>query len=242
MYGERVERWERAAEWPLVVAAVLFLAAYAAQVLVDPPALVEPEAEIVLWVSWAVFLVDYVVRLVAAQNRWRWFWRHLLDLAIIALPMFRPLRLMRFFAIIALIQRNTGSILRGRVAIFTVGTTALTVFVAALAVYDAEKGSGGPIVSFGDAVWWAFETITTVGYGDYFPVTLEGRVVAVGLMIGGLALIGVVTATLASWIVQRVSVEAEQVSIATEHQVEALRAEVAELTKLLRAEEARHDS
>ncbi|MDF2989999.1 MAG: Kef-type transport system, predicted NAD-binding component [Microbacterium sp.] len=221
-------------EWPLVIAALIFLAAYATQILATPEGLVETVAEVVLKATWAVFLVDYVVRLTIAQHRWRWFWRHLLDLAIVALPVFRPLRLMRFFTIIALIHRNTGTMLRGRVALFTVGATAMTVFVAALAVYDAEKGGGGPISTFGDAVWWAFETITTVGYGDYYPVTITGRIVAVGLMVGGIALIGVVTATLASWIVQRVSVEAEEASAATETQVEALRGEIADLKEMLR--------
>ena len=234
MYGERLARWERTVEWPLVIAALLFLAAYAAQILATPEGVVETVAEVVLKATWALFLLDYVVRLAIAEHRWRWFWRHLLDLAIVALPVFRPLRLMRFFTIIALIQRNTGTMLRGRVALFTIGATALTVFVAALAVYDAERSSGGPISTFGDAVWWAFETITTVGYGDYYPVTVTGRIVAVGLMVGGIALIGVVTATLASWIVQRVSVEAEEASAATETQVEALRGEIAELKKMLR--------
>ncbi|WP_022878214.1 potassium channel family protein [Microbacterium sp. B19] len=235
MYGERLARWERAAQWPMVVAAVVFLASYAAEILAHPGGVVGTIAEILQRVTWVAFAVDYVVRISIAENRWRWFWRHLLDLAIVALPVFRPLRLMRFFTIIALIQRNTESMLRGRVAIYTIGATALTVFVAALAVYDEERGSNGPISSFGDAVWWSFETITTVGYGDYFPVTIGGRIVAVGLMIGGIALIGVVTATLASWIVQRVSMENEQATAATEAQVEAMRAEIAELKDLLRA-------
>lgn len=235
MYGERLARWERAVEWPLMIAAVLFLAAYATQILARPEGVVEAIAEGVLWLTWAVFLVDYVVRLVITERRWRWFYRHLLDLAIVVLPMLRPLRLMRFLTIIALIQRNAGSMLRGKVVIYTVGATVLTIFLAGLAVLDAEQGSGGPINSFGDAIWWAFVTITTVGYGDFFPVTVTGRVVAVGLMVGGIALIGVVTATLESWIVERVSLETEKTATATEAQVESLRAEVAELKEMIRA-------
>lgn len=235
MYGERLARWERAIEWPLTIAACAFLAAYATQILAKPQGVVESVAEVVLWLTWALFLLDYVIRLTITERRWRWFYRHLLDLAIVVLPMLRPLRLMRFFTVLALIQRTTGSMLRGKVAIYTVGATVLTVFLAGLAVLDAEQSSGGPIKNFADALWWAFVTITTVGYGDYFPVTLTGRVVAVGLMIGGIALIGVVTATLASWIVERVSLETEKTAVATESQVELLRAEVAELKDMISA-------
>ena len=112
MYGERLARWERAAEWPLTFTAVLFLLAYATQILARPQGAVEGVAEVVLWLTWAVFLIDYVVRLVVAEHRWRWISRHLLDLAIVVPPMLRPLRLMRFLTIIALIQRNAGSIFK----------------------------------------------------------------------------------------------------------------------------------
>lgn len=229
MYGERVARWERAVEWPLTIAAVVFLGAYAVQILAHHQGTIEAICEVVIWATWAVFLVDYVVRLILTERRGRWFVRHLLDLAIVVLPMLRPLRLMRFLTVIALIQRNASTKLRGRVALYTVGATALIIVLGALAALDAEQGQGGPIENFGDAIWWAFETITTVGYGDYEPVTLTGRIVAVGLMIGGIALIGVVTATLAAWIVERVSLETEEVVIATEEHVEQLQQQLAQV-------------
>ena len=76
--------------------------------------------------------------------------------------------------------------------------------MAALGVLDAERaGPDANIVTFGDAIWWAFVTITTVGYGDYYPVTTLGRMVAVLLMAGGVAVLGVVTATLSSWIIDK---------------------------------------
>jgi voltage-gated potassium channel len=82
---------------------------------------------------------------------------------------------------------------------------------AALAVLDAERSSPNANISdFGDAIWWAVTTMTTVGYGDQYPVSGAGRLVAFGRMIGGIALLGTVTATLASWLVETVAAEKEQ--------------------------------
>ena len=231
MYGERLAKWDRAMEWPLTIAALIFFGAYALEILAGLTGGYQLLAEAVIWTAWGVFVVDYIVRFTITENRWRWFTHHLLDLAIVVLPMLRPLRLMRFLTFIAIIQRGAGGLIRGRVVLFTIGSTILVLLIAALAIYDAEHQAGN-IKSFGDAVWWSFVTMTTVGYGDYFPVTIPGRIVAVGLMIGGITLIGVVTATLASWIVERVSNETAKAS-ATEEQVEILRAEVSELKQMI---------
>lgn len=107
-----------------------------------------------------------------------------------------------------------------------------------LAVLDAERGAGGSIQTFPDALWWAFVTITTVGYGDFFPVTNIGRFVAVAVMVGGIALIGIVTATLASWIVERVTSESASAREATRnsaHEIASLADEVRELRAELRS-------
>jgi len=60
------------------------------------------------------------------------------------------------------------------------------------------------ITTFGDSLWWTVTTISTVGYGDRYPVTVEGRIVAAVLMVAGIALLGVVTASIASWFVDTV--------------------------------------
>lgn len=96
-------------------------------------------------------------------------------------------------------------------------------FCGALAVLDAERtSSNANITSFGDAVWWAVTTMTTVGYGDRYPTTSQGRLAAIALMIGGIAVLGTVNATLASWLVQHVA-DAEQ------QEVDDLRGEVRQL-------------
>jgi voltage-gated potassium channel len=102
-------------------------------------------------------------------------------------------------------------------------------------------GRGAIINSFGKALWWSITTVTTVGYGDVYPVTNTGRVIAVLLMIGGISLVGVVTAALASWIIERVTEEESVMQAATVAHVEELRNEIRALGKELQARENSDD-
>ncbi len=203
-----LQRWERHAEWPLAAAAIVFLALFSRQVIAEPHG---REAHIlwaVDWGIWSLFVVDYVVRLSLAPNRWHWFVRHLLDFAIVTLPFVRPLRLLRLIVLIKVLQKAVGDAFRGRILVYTMSGVALLIYSASLAVFDKERYlPGATINSFGKAVWWSITTVTTVGYGDVYPVTNAGRVIAVLLMIGGIGLVGVVTAALASWIIERVAEE-----------------------------------
>jgi voltage-gated potassium channel len=73
-------------------------------------------------------------------------------------------------------------------------------------ILNAERGaSHATIVSFWDAIWWSAETVTTVGYGDMYPVTGAGRLIAVGVMLLGISMLGVVTAGLAATLVKQTS-------------------------------------
>jgi voltage-gated potassium channel len=235
-------RWRSITEWPLTVAAVVFLAAYATEVIGDLHGASAIALNTVINVTWIAFIIDYLVLLALAQQRGRWFSRHLLDLAIIALPILRPLRLLRLITLLRVLQRAAGSAVRGRVILYVAASTALLVFTAALAELDTERGApGANIETFGDALWWAWVTITTVGYGDLYPVTAVGRLIAVAVMLGGIALIGVVTATIASWIIERVSSRDAQrddaARTASRTQVDELAGEI----RVLRAELAARD-
>lgn len=218
-------------EWPLTLAAVVFLVAYAWPVLdLRLSAGAVATARTVTTVTWALFAVDYAVRLLLSVDRWRFVRGNVLDLAVVALPLLRPLRLLRLVTLLTVLNRYAGGSLRGRVVVYAIGSTSLVLLVAALAVLDAERGAEGANLStFGDAFWWALTTVTTVGYGDRFPVTTTGRAVAGGLMLAGIALLGTVTATLASWLVQRVAEVEEASEAATRRDVEALTAEVVAL-------------
>ena len=241
--GTRLRAWERAAEWPLAGAAVVFLGAYAWEVLTNAQGAAKETAEFVIGAVWALFGLDYLVRLVLAPNRGRWFLRHLPDLAIIVLPILRPLRLLRLVTLVSIMQRSAGTALRGRITLYTAGSAALLIFTSALAVLDAERHEpGSSIQSFGQALWWALTTITTVGYGDTFPLSTQGRFIAALLMIGGVALAGVVTATLASWIVSLVEEENAEQEAATQAQVAALQQQVSELSERIDRLLAERDS
>lgn len=207
-------RWERKSEVPLLLLAVAFLIAYAWPVL-DPR--LDPSLATVLvvasWTVWAAFAVDFGARLVlAGRERWRYARSHWYDVALIALPMLRPLRLLRLLAFARILNRSATGSLVGRVTTYVVGVNLVCVGLAAIAVLDAEHDApDANITNFGDALWWACTTVSTVGYGDRFPVTFEGRVVAVLLMVVGIGTLGAVTASIAAWMVGQVQRDHERV-------------------------------
>ena len=233
-------RYRDLAEWPLMATALIFLAAYAWQVIARVDGAVADPFEVVLWITWAIFALDYFINLWLAEDRMRWFLWNLHELLIVLLPFFRPLRLLRLVTLLSVLQRTVGETLRGRVATYVAGAAAMLILVGALAVLDVEQNApDAKILTFGDAAWWAVTTITTVGYGDLYPVTPIGRVVAAALMMSGIAVLGIVTASIASWLVQRIEENAEDVATAAGEKAaaaeEPVRAEMADLVKEIAA-------
>src|ERR1700761_7103653 len=228
-----LERWENRTEWPLACIAVIFLITYSVQVLANPGGLTSRLLDAASFALWAGFAVDYVIRLALAHQRMRWFVRNILDFVIVVVPFLRPLRLLRLVVIVAALQKAFGDAIRGRVVIYTAVSAVLIVYASSLAVLDVERADpSAHIKDFGQAIWWAITTITTVGYGDFYPVTTEGRLVAVLLMIGGISLIGMITATVATWIVHRVAEGDATEQAVTAAQINELRSQITQLTKL----------
>jgi len=149
------------------------------------------------------------------------------------------LRLLRLLTLLDVLNRRAANSLRGRVAGYLTGASGLVIFCSALAVLDAERADPrANLTTFGDAVWWSITTVTTVGYGDHYPTTSIGRLVVVLLMVGGVALLGIVTAGLASWLIDRIQeVEAES-RTATRRDLARLSAELEALRRELRLVQA----
>jgi voltage-gated potassium channel len=233
----RLRRFEKRAEWPMAAAAVTFLIGYSVQVIGVPHGNWSTATHAVMDVAWAVFIVDYIVRFCLTSDRPRWFVRHLFDFIVITLPLFRTLRLFRLLFLIAVIDKAIGQKIRGKVVLYTASGAVLLIYACSLSILQVERPHPDTTISnFGDALWWAIETVTTVGYGDKSPHTALGKWIAVTLMIGGIGVVSLITASLASWIVERVEDEGSAHQAITEAHIDALRADVERQVGSLRAE------
>ncbi len=237
-------RWERRTDAPLLWLAVLFVV-----VLLLPLAVrLDPSARTALSALsaaiWVAFAVDYAARLYLAPHRWQFVRTHPLDLLVIALPMLRPLRALRLLrlarvaSLLGMTHRQARRSLHARVSAYVAGTVVVVIGVSAVAMVDAERRSeDANITSLADGLWWAATTVTTVGYGDRYPTTGLGRLIAVALMVVGIALLGVVSAAVAAFFVSRLQdvQQAEERTEATLSDVLAelrdLRAELESLTR-----------
>jgi voltage-gated potassium channel len=190
----------------------------AAIALMVVTATTRPDTETTRLLEWAdhticvLFLADFVACLIRAPNRLNcvvtWGWLDLLA-SIPAIEVTRWGRLARVFRILRVLRAARATrviaevVLRHRtqnalLAVLLVLTVVL--FSGSIAALHFEAAhEDGNIRTAGDALWWAITTVTTVGYGDFYPVTFEGRVVAVVLMVTGVGTFATLAGALASW-------------------------------------------
>jgi voltage-gated potassium channel len=188
----------------LTVLALAFLIAFSYPAFVDPiPTSTQTVLNAVQWISWIAFAADLIYGLTKSKDKKRYLMKHPLEVAAVLLPFLRPLRLMRVISFGGLALQKVAI---GRQFAITVKVAISALFIsyiAAIQITISERGvEGSNIKTFNDGLWWAVTTVTTVGYGDRFPTTTEGRLLAVLLMITGISLVGVITASVAAWFVK----------------------------------------
>lgn len=185
--------YEKWAAYPLFVLSLMFLAAFSIQVLDIQDPVDQAFARVAIPLTWSAFAIDYVIGFTLASNKLHFIRSRPLQLAALVFP---PLRLLLLGHAAAVLQATASRADRARVYLLFI--TTLTAFLGAiLVVYFELRVPNSNIRSFGNALWWVGETVSTVGYGDYYPVTIGGRLVAGVLFINGVALLSVITAGMA---------------------------------------------
>jgi voltage-gated potassium channel len=228
---------------------VATLAGVAIQVVVHPAGEVRGVLQMADTVACGLFFIDFLVTLRRAPDKWRymytWGW---LDL-VSSIPVFdaarwgRAARLARLLRLLRGIKASvvlTEVVLmrRRQSAFLAAGLTLLLVLVSAsVLILTVEDSPLANIRTTEDALWWATTTLTTVGYGDRYPVTTEGRAIAAGVMAAGVGLVGVLSGLLASWFMEPVRTAEQREEDLVE--LRTLRQEMSELRRLL---EQRQDS
>lgn len=222
----RLERWRQITDGPLLVVALgsmpLLLLELKRGELADTDRLFLDTMNVIVLVA---FAVDYAVEISLARQRSSYV-RHewtsaaiVISSALAVIPgltgfgVLRILRgtpalrafalLLRLFAVGSVASHQGRQILRKKAASFALSLAGFTWLMSAVAFTLAEDvGDGERLESFGDALWWSAATITTVGYGDVYPVTFVGRVVGIFTMVVGISTFAVVTAKVAEFLVR----------------------------------------
>jgi voltage-gated potassium channel len=188
----------------LTALAIIYLTAFSYPAFVDPVSTeIQEILDMIQWFVYGIFLIDVVIGLISSNNRKEYIKTHPLEILSVALPVLRPLRLLRLVTVGSLVIQRVAIGRQFAIMIKVFLFSILIAYISAVQLTIIERPiEGSNIKSFGDGLWWAITTVTTVGYGDRFPTTTEGRVIAFALMLVGISLMGVITASVAAWFVK----------------------------------------
>ena len=214
--GDRLERFEDATSLPMLILSLLIIPLLIVPSVVELSPGMETTILALDWFIWAAFFLEYVMRLYLAPEKWPFIRSNKVDLVVIVLPFLRPFRILRSARSVRLLRAARGAtfLLRGIDAArdlltrhkldYALLATLVAVVAGGLAVESFEADAAGSnIKTVPDALWWAIVTVTTIGYGDRYPVSPEGRAIAVVLMVTGVAMFSFLAANIASFFLER---------------------------------------
>lgn len=162
-----------------------------------------PSLEIVDTIIWIIFVIDVSIRFIKSENKLEYIKKNPFDIiAIIPLDnifrLARFARLIRIIRLLAIVNRTSlFKVLKTNSLDKIIFITTMLIFLAAIPIKKVEPN----IDTYGDALWWAIVTATTVGYGDISPETGLGRLIALILMIFGIGLLGMITGSIATFFI-----------------------------------------
>jgi voltage-gated potassium channel len=232
---QRLIKYEQQTSSAMLVLSLLYIVLYAIEVI--PNGLNQVALHFILVFSnfiWASFIIDMIIRTYLAPNRIQYLLKHPIDVLALVLPAFRALRALRVITAGQWLLTRGSHLAVERTATAIVFGAGLLALVGSLAMLDAERNDpAASIKTFGDAVWWAFVTMSTVGYGDLYPVTTTGKVVAVMMMVVGVALLGLVSGTIVSALLDKIRGGEEKEVTILLNRIDGLEMKIDQLTAVL---------
>ncbi|HSM51526.1 MAG TPA: ion channel, partial [Thermoanaerobaculia bacterium] len=244
--SELLRRLEDLLEAPMLALAFVWLALLVAELIWGESLLFG----IIGAIIWIIFILDFAMEFVLAPHKGAYLKRNWLTALSLLVPALRLFRVLRVFRLLGLARaggsvrllRVVSSLNRGMVALgaslsrrgfgYVIALTVLVILTGAAGMYAFENAAPGGIESYGEALWWTTMVLTTMG-SQYWPQTVEGRVLCVFLALYGFGVFGYVTATLASFFIGR-DAENEEAELAGAGQLAALREEVIALREEIR--------
>ena len=185
---DRLERLERITELPLMLGSFAMIPIFAGLYLWDLSPIEERIYTAVEIAIWALFAIVFLSKLAVAPAKLTYLRRNWLEALIVLIPVMRPLRIFRaIFWIVRDVTRVNRLVTFESLLGYGIGMVLLAATIVTTAERNAE---GANIQSFGDALYWSLVTVSTVGYGDHYPVTTVGRFTAIFLMFFGIGIFG----------------------------------------------------
>lgn len=201
-----LDAWQRKTAVADVSLSLVYTIAYVLPIyFYAMPAYLKDIFKIINYLIWAFFAIDYVVQFFLSQRKNQYFRTHLLELLTVILPFFRAVRALRALLFAGRATLSSANTFIKSIPIVLGLTGALLVIIMGAAVLEVERfAPGANIVNGPTAIWWAFTTVTTIGYGDVYPITNEGRFITAILILFGVGMVSTLTATVAAWILSMV--------------------------------------
>jgi voltage-gated potassium channel len=202
-HEHRAQRMQERFEWPVVAAALLTIPI----LIIQESDFGEPWeaiAQVLNWLTWTVFFLEAVVMLAVVPDRRRWLRHHLIDVAVVIItPPFAPQAWQngRLFRLIRLLRLVRVAALRRLLSLegmkYAAAVAVGTVIVGGAVFASVEESNEHGVITTWDGIWWAITTVTTVGYGDIYPESTAGRIIAITIMLVGIGFVALLTAFIA---------------------------------------------
>ena len=240
--NQLLKRFENFFELPMIVLGFLWLALLIIELVYESTPVLETFGVVI----WGIFIVDFLIKFILVPDKKSFLKRNVLTVISLVVPAFRVLRIarilrffrfsrgLRFVKVVGSLNRGMRALsatMRRRAFGYVFLLSLLILFGGAAGMYAFEKDVEGGLKDYGTALWWTSMILTTMG-SEYWPGTLEGRLLCILLALYAFAVFGYVTATLATYFIGR-DAESNETEIAGARQLESLKKEIRELKDML---------